>query len=128
MLFIRYENEKQHITTDIIREFKSTNDKDKQYGHATQIIWAKTNKLGCAYSEKCGVRKHLVIHNYIFLLISFNVSRKILSAWSATTNQEEILLAPVACRELQCTMRENPAPNVGGKSVKMISALRRGTR
>ena len=54
MLFIRYDGELKDITdVKIIDEFKF----DVNYAHATQIIWATTNKLGCAFNKECGVSR-----------------------------------------------------------------------
>ena len=75
MLFTRYDKEVVRITDEIIKKFESSADPERPHGHATQIIWATSNKLGCAYKKDCPVRKHLVIHNCIFLLKAFIVSR-----------------------------------------------------
>ena len=64
MLFIRYEYEKGNITEALIKDFKvNTNGDENEYGHATQIIWAKTNKLGCAY-KKCDVSRTFGFTSY----------------------------------------------------------------
>ena len=63
MLLIRYNGELARITDEIIKDYKSAADGDPFHGHATQIIWAKTNKLGCAY-KKCEVSKTFGFTNY----------------------------------------------------------------
>ena len=63
MLFTRYDKEVVRITDEIIKKFESSADPERPHGHATQIIWATTNKLGCAY-KKCDVSRTFGFTSY----------------------------------------------------------------